>query len=835
MKPDLALLTILLVSVPASMVSSRPTVTADERPRIADDEAQRFRAAAEYSRSQHGVAVLVMRRGEVVFEDYAPGWSDKPHLLASGTKSFCGVMAACAVQDGLLTLDERVADTLIEWKDDPTKSLVTIRQLLSLSSGVKGGATGSPPSYRRAVAMAEAIAEPGTRFSYGPIPFQCFGELMRRKLVARNESVEAYLTRRVLAPVGLKVGSWREDSDGNINLPSGAFLTAREWAKFGELVRLGGKWKGQQLIPEALLKECFIPASANPRYGLTFWLLGRDGDGAAVADGVKPAAKAQRAGEERRLAFQPPGDTVAAMGKGKQRCYAIPSLELVIVRMGDSVGQEFSDVVFLAKLLGPRRAPVAVAPQPPPKPNVLMIIADDLNDWIGCLNGHAEVKTPNLDRLARRGLLFANAHCVAPLCNPSRVATFTGRRPSTTGVYLNGVVWHDVLPGIRTIPQHFKANGYYVAGGGKVYHHPPGFNRRSDWNEYFDQVFDGHYQARLARGEDPATFAWPEGFPLNQLPAVKALARPPQNPNEFDWGPFDREDLQMGDGQMVQWAEKSLARPPKQPFFLAAGIYRPHLPWYAPRKYFDMYPPDRVTMPAVKADDLNDVPEIGRQMAADRRGDLELVTQAGQYRQVLQAYLANITFCDALIGRLLDALDAGPAAKNTIIVLWSDNGWHFGEKQHLHKSTLWQRSTHVPFLIVAPGVTREQTRTSRPVSLIDVFPTLNEMCGLPQPANLDGVSLMPLLKEPMLAWERPAVTTHQQGNHAVRSERWRYIRYADGGEELYDQQNDPNEWANLAGKPEFATVKADLSKWLPKTDAPSLSQKGKRRKDNKPE
>ena len=291
----------------------------------------------------------------------------------------------------------------------------------------------------------------------------------------------------------------------------------------------------------------------------------------------------------------------------------------------------------------------------------------------------------------------------------------------------------------------------------------------------------------------------------------------------------------MGDGQMVQWAEKSLARPPKQPFFLAAGIYRPHLPWYAPRKYFDMYPPDRVTMPAVKADDLNDVPETGRQMAADRRGDLELVTQAGQYRQVLQAYRANITFCDALIGRLLDALDAGPAAKNTIIVLWSDNGWHFGEKQHLHKSTLWQRSTHVPFLIVAPGVTREQTRTSRPVSLIDVFPTLNEMCGLPQPANLDGVSLMPLLKEPMLAWERPAVTTHQQGNHAVRSERWRYIRYADGGEELYDQQNDPNEWANLAGKPEFATVKADLSKWLPKTDAPSLSQKGKRRKDNKPE
>jgi arylsulfatase A-like enzyme len=248
-----------------------------------------------------------------------------------------------------------------------------------------------------------------------------------------------------------------------------------------------------------------------------------------------------------------------------------------------------------------------------------------------------------------------------------------------------------------------------------------------------------------------------------------------------------------------------------------------------------MYLPDRVTPPPVKEDDLDDLPAGGKAMAADRAADLVLVKEAGQYQQVLQAYLANITFCDTLVGRLLDALDATPAAKNTIIVFWSDNGFHLGEKQHLHKFTLWERSTHLPFIVVAPGITREQTRTARPVSFIDIFPTLNDLCSLPSPANLDGVSLVPLLKDPQRAWDQPALTTHGLGNHALRNERWRYIRYADRGEELYDHQNDPNEWTNLASRPEFASVKADLAKWLPKTDAPNLSAKAKRKKEKKTE
>jgi arylsulfatase A-like enzyme len=248
-----------------------------------------------------------------------------------------------------------------------------------------------------------------------------------------------------------------------------------------------------------------------------------------------------------------------------------------------------------------------------------------------------------------------------------------------------------------------------------------------------------------------------------------------------------------------------------------------------------MYPPERIAPPPIKENDLDDVPEAGRRMAEQRRGDLELVRRSGQYQRILQAYLASITFCDELVGRLLDALDATPAARNTIIVFWSDNGWHFGEKQHLHKMTLWARSTRLPFIVVAPGVTHEGTRTSRPVSFVDLFPTLNALCELPQPEGLEGASLVPLLKDPDRTWERPALVTYLLGNHAVCNERWRYIRYADGGQELYDHQKDPNEWANLAGRPEFASVKVDLAKWLPETDAPNLSGTAKRKKERRAE
>jgi arylsulfatase A-like enzyme len=463
------------------------------------------------------------------------------------------------------------------------------------------------------------------------------------------------------------------------------------------------------------------------------------------------------------------------------------------------------------------------------QPNVLMIVVDDMNDWVGCLGGHSQVQTPNIDRLAQRGLLFTNAHVPAPVCNPCRASVMTGRRPGSTGIYDNDVVWHDAFPGITSLPGHFKANGYHVVGGGKVNHHMPGFNRRNDWHDYFDQVFDSQYQDRLARGLNVKSFQWPSGFPLNKIDAVRNFSKPPQNANEFDWGPFEIADHEMGDGKLVEWATQFLAAPPKQPFFLATGIYRPHLPFYAPRKYFDMYPLDQIIPPEMKEDDCDDLPSSGKAMAANRRSDLELVIREGKYREMLQAYMANITFADALIGQLLDALDASPAAKNTIVVLWSDHGWHLGEKQHLHKFTLWERSTRVPYIIVAPNVTPSNTLCSRPVGLIDTFPTLNELCSLPIVEGLDGVSLVPLLKEPSLKWSRPALTTHGQSNHSLRTEHWRYIRYANGDEELYDHTTDTHEWYNLAAKPEFADVTTELARSLPRTDAAALGARTRRR------
>lgn len=463
------------------------------------------------------------------------------------------------------------------------------------------------------------------------------------------------------------------------------------------------------------------------------------------------------------------------------------------------------------------------------RPNVLMIVVDDMNDWVGCLGGHPDTLTPNIDRLAKRGTLFANAHTAAPVCNPSRVSVMTGQNPASTGIYANDVVWHEALPDPITIPSHFKANGYRVLGGGKVNHHMPGFNRRSDWHDYFDQIFDGPFQAALAQGSTAADFAWPEGFPLNRLKAVKSLSKPPQNAKEFDWGAIDEPDEALGDGRMIDWAIEFLKRRHDEPFFLAAGIFRPHLPFYAPAEHFAKFAKGGLMVPPTKPDDCDDLPTSGQVMAANRRGDYELVLREGRFQELLQAYLASIAYADALVGKLLDALDATGAADNTIIVFWSDHGWHFGEKQRLHKFTLWERSTRIPLIIVPPKKSASQQRVTRAVGLVDIFPTLCDLCQLPRPPRLDGQTLTPLLADPHQPWQRPALTTHGRGNHALRDDHFRYIRYADGGEELYDHRSDPNEWENVAAKPELASIKARLADWLPTRNAEPLRTKAKKK------
>jgi len=424
------------------------------------------------------------------------------------------------------------------------------------------------------------------------------------------------------------------------------------------------------------------------------------------------------------------------------------------------------------------------------RPNVLFIAIDDLNDWIGCLGGHPDVKTPNMDRLAARGILFTHAYCSAPACNPSRASLLTGILPSTSGVYDNNQPWRPAMPDAVTLPQHFMAHGYHVIGRGKIFH-----------GRYSEAASFHNY---ISRGSDPV----PPVRPANGIP----------NTAHFDWGPVDVSDEEMDDRKVVNWTTEQLDQRHDKPFFLACGLFRPHLPWYVPRKYFDMYPLDTITLPNVNENDLDDVPPIGRQMAKPQ-GDHKKVIETNNWRRAVQGYLASISFTDTNIGRLLDALDKSRYANNTIVVLWGDHGWHLGEKLHWRKFALWEEATHAPLLFVAPGVTKPDGRCKRTVSFIDVYPTLVDLCGLSPKNELEGVSLVPLLENPAAAWDRPAVTTHGRNNHSVRSERWRYIRYRDGTEELYDHQNDPLEWTNLADNTEFAGVKKELASRLPKVNA----------------
>jgi CubicO group peptidase (beta-lactamase class C family) len=302
---------------------------------------QNLEMAANYSEAQDGVSILVLHKGQVVFERYPDGHSaDEAHWLASGTKSFCGVMAAAAVQDGLLTLDERVCETIAEWKDDPLKAQVTIRQLLSLTSGIRPGSVGRPPTYAEAVESA-VIDPPGTMFRYGPASFQIFGEVMRRKLAATNEDPLAYLKRRVFDPIGLQFDAWRKGKDGNAQWPSGAKLTAREWSKFGHLLLHKGEWNGKKLVDKDTLDACFKGNPANPMYGLSFWLPSE-----AKKQGAKVASP--RRNRTNDISFAPGApEIVMAAGALGQRLYVVPSMELVIIRQG--TGPHFRDQDFLQR------------------------------------------------------------------------------------------------------------------------------------------------------------------------------------------------------------------------------------------------------------------------------------------------------------------------------------------------------------------------------------------------------------------------------------------------------------------------------------------------------
>lgn len=447
-------------------------------------------------------------------------------------------------------------------------------------------------------------------------------------------------------------------------------------------------------------------------------------------------------------------------------------------------------------------------------PNILFIVADDLNAWVGALGANPDVRTPNIDRLAARGTLFSRAYCPAPYCNASRMGMLTGCLPATTGIYQNEPFWER--PGRRqTFVESWRAQGYHTFGAGKVFHGVFDYaeagataSRSAAWREFANraEVWDGF--------APNTTEPLPPHRPLNRFFDFSDFSKVPPPYHLFDWGPLpDEDEAAMPDRRVVRAIRDFLHAPPAQPFFCAAGLYKPHLPWHVPKRFFDLYDPARITLPVVRDDDLDDVPPIARRWALTP-ADHALVRKHGQWREAVQGYLACISFCDEMVGELLQALQDSGRAGDTAIVFCGDNGFHLGQKLHWRKFVLWEEATRVPLIIVPPGETRGQV-VDAPVSLVDIYPTIAQLCGLPVPEGIDGHSLVPLMRSAASERPVPPVMTWLRGNHSVRDARWRYTRYSDGTEELYDRIADPLEWDNLAASPGLAGVKAEFSRLLP--------------------
>ncbi|MCR9116984.1 MAG: sulfatase [bacterium] len=480
-------------------------------------------------------------------------------------------------------------------------------------------------------------------------------------------------------------------------------------------------------------------------------------------------------------------------------------------------------------------------------PNVLFIAVDDLNDWVGFLGGHPQALTPNIDRLAARGIALTNAHCAAPACNPSRAAVFSGQMPWKTGVWSNTTKrLFQAKPDVHVLPDSFRDAGYTTIGTGKLMHSGATSNKR---------LFERHFnveqrwspltrkQTNYTKGELPTKGSdQPRHdiivngrqvtLPLNGMPSDRNPDAP--GGESFDWGPFDIKDSDMGDEQITTWAIKQLADAAKssddratKPFFLGVGYYRPHIPLFAPREYFERFKDHPAQLPPRNENDLDDLSALGKKWAIEAitAGSHATVKEHDQWREAVEAYLACTTFVDKQIGRLLNELDSGKFGDNTVIVLWSDHGWHLGEKQHWGKWTGWERSTRVPLIIVPPKRLASEfakggSRCDSPVSLIDLFPTLIEMCHLKPRDQLDGESLVPLLRGPDATTGRVIVTSFEPGNVSVRDNRWRLIRYTDGSQELYDLKEDPNEWRNLAGNAKYQKQSDELAREIPASALP---------------
>lgn len=438
------------------------------------------------------------------------------------------------------------------------------------------------------------------------------------------------------------------------------------------------------------------------------------------------------------------------------------------------------------------------------KPNVLFIAIDDINDWTGFSGENSQVKTPNLDRLAKESVVFTNAYCSGPACGPSRTSLLYGIYPHKSGSYGHHEVYNPVnipvLAERETLPSLFKREGYYTAGSGKIDH----YRSTVGYDKYFNTGDPG------PDPESPDTY-----IPDGDLP----------KPLGFKFGPVKSEDEKnMCDFQITEWAIQQLDQEFDRPFFIGVGYKKPHLPWIAKQSNFDKFDLNSIQLPDILENDLDDLPEKGREFAhsifgffqMEEESDHEFVKKQPMYwKKLVRAYMASINHTDEMIGKLMSALEESPHKDNTIIILWGDHGWHLGEKEHWRKFTLWRKGTRTPLIIYDPNNILKGSRIEHPVSLQDIYPTLVDLCGLKTKQEIDGNSLLPLIKDPQIKWDHPVLISHGPGNFAVCADDWRYIRYYDGGEELYNTKEDPNEYFNLAGKSEFQGILQKLYSYIP--------------------
>lgn len=438
------------------------------------------------------------------------------------------------------------------------------------------------------------------------------------------------------------------------------------------------------------------------------------------------------------------------------------------------------------------------------RPDVLFIAIEDIAPLMGCYE-HPIVKTPNIDALAKRGVLFDRAYCQVAVCNPSRASVSTGLRPETTGVFNNSIDWRRRIPkGMLALPEFFRDNGYETVICGKIHHHQRYFK---DAAEQAQKREDRMWHRKL-RAPSRA-YARPPISPKAERPAW--LKEDDYIARSLKWGPTGLTDTEQRDGAIAQAVAEELKAKRDKPLFMAVGFHAPHYELRAPDKYFDMYPTDKIVLPKNPENDLADVPH--EYSSFNTTDDRWLSKQ--EKRQVTAAYYACISYIDTCVGILIDALKQTGRLNNTVVCLWGDHGMHLGEHFLWRKYTLFENAARVPFIMVAPGVTKTGAVCRRPVELLDIYPTLADLCRLKIPTGMDGISMRALLINPDSLWKKAAFTSQSAKNRSLRTQRWRYTEW--GGPEnaeLYDHENDPGEFINLAKDPKYSATVAELSRLL---------------------